>query len=829
MAGNEYKVKLTGDATGLQRAVGQGREAFAKLGKELGALQGIAAKALSFGGLGGITSTAGIVAMARSVATASRELTALAAISNVSAEEFQRLAYGAKTVGIENDKLADIYKDMQDRVGDFLETGGGPMADFFENIAPRVGVTAEAFRNLSGPQALELFFNSLQKANLSQSETVFYMEQIADDSSRLIPLLRDNAKGFREAGDQAQRLGGILSEDLVRKGKELDRNLQSLETMSNGVGIAIGATLVPALNDLAAATLEVATEQGGLASGDGVSTWADKGATAVAFLVDVLDGAWRVIQVIGVGIGGYAAAIGQLVRGDLQGAKDIIKEIGNDVTAILTREQFSDVLERVRKEGAAETVAAEREAASEIIKLEKEKAATIKRLQDGTTTARKEAQSQELEGAKKLKEALQSAWQESVNGAREAGKAAAELLKQADTAIVSRQRQAQDLRNSVLSAEERDNLAGREARDLVDEASRAATFAQNSALSGRAEDAKRFSEQALETARRAADLASSIEDKDFAASIVEQVGKIEQAATRAQAKIKQNEQADLEARSAAQLTELQKVQAQLDELKAKSEMALKIDTADAQAKIAELDAKIDALRVKMGQAPAPAATSTTGSQADVRRIDNALETGQPAKANVEVTAETAEAQAAINLLQGAVDELPDTKQIFIETVTNGTPNGWADVASQWNAQQNGFAIGGYTGPGSKYQPAGIVHAGEHVQPMEIVREPGALAFLEQIRLRGFQVTMRELQAAMSKGLAGYASGGLVAARQQAIMNNLRPASVQPASMSSGASTGRPIVLQWPDGSSSTVTADAAVAEQIERTFKRAALKRGGRR
>lgn len=72
----------------------------------------------------------------------------------------------------------------------------------------------------------------------------------------------------------------------------------------------------------------------------------------------------------------------------------------------------------------------------------------------------------------------------------------------------------------------------------------------------------------------------------------------------------------------------------------------------------------------------------------------------------------------------------------------------------------GFAYGGYTGPGGKWKPAGVVHAGEHVQPQEVVKEPGALQFLEQIRRDGFQQTMRSMQRQMR----GYAVGGLVAQR-----------------------------------------------------------------
>ena len=71
----------------------------------------------------------------------------------------------------------------------------------------------------------------------------------------------------------------------------------------------------------------------------------------------------------------------------------------------------------------------------------------------------------------------------------------------------------------------------------------------------------------------------------------------------------------------------------------------------------------------------------------------------------------------------------------------------------------GFAAGGWTGPGSKYKAAGIVHADEHVQPKRIVREPGALQFLEEIRRNGFRNTINRIK--------GYAEGGLVGASYSA--------------------------------------------------------------
>jgi uncharacterized protein YoxC len=51
-----------------------------------------------------------------------------------------------------------------------------------------------------------------------------------------------------------------------------------------------------------------------------------------------------------------------------------------------------------------------------------------------------------------------------------------------------------------------------------------------------------------------------------------------------------------------------------------------------------------------------------------------------------------------------------------------------------------FAEGGWTGPGSKYQPVGVVHADEYVTPKNIVHTPAAqphLLALENMRLRGY--------------------------------------------------------------------------------------------
>lgn len=196
-------------------------------------------------GIGTVTVAA--FALVKGTADAGRELQLLAQVSNTSTREFQRLAAGAATVGIEQDKLADIFKDVNDRVGDFMSTGGGPMADFFENIAPKVGVTADQFARLSGPEALQLYVSSLEKAGVSQQEMTFYMEAMASDATALVPLLRDGGAEMQRFGDAAEQAGAIMDESAIAASNEFSVALSQLMGAFTGLKDRFATTLMPVM------------------------------------------------------------------------------------------------------------------------------------------------------------------------------------------------------------------------------------------------------------------------------------------------------------------------------------------------------------------------------------------------------------------------------------------------------------------------------------------------------------------------------------------------------------------------------------------------------
>lgn len=234
-----------------RKQIGMTQKRFAEVGsglQKVGAVLsvGITAPFVAMG--------AAALGSAREMASSVTEIQKSAQLANVTTSEFQRLAFAAKSVGFESEKLTDVYKDVNDRVGEFISTGGGEMKDFFEKVAPKVGITAAAFRGLSGPQALQLYYNSLQKAGLNQQQMTFYMEAMADEASALIPLLQNNGAAMGELGAKAAVIPPEAMADLKRyteAQREMEQSIQKVTIAIVSSGLLEGITsIITKITDL---------------------------------------------------------------------------------------------------------------------------------------------------------------------------------------------------------------------------------------------------------------------------------------------------------------------------------------------------------------------------------------------------------------------------------------------------------------------------------------------------------------------------------------------------------------------------------------------------
>tara|TARA_R110000782_G_scaffold87467_3_gene169437 strand:- start:652 stop:2298 length:1647 start_codon:yes stop_codon:yes gene_type:complete len=247
----ELKGKLNLDSSGFKRGIAQSKKSVSTFASTLkGSLLPV---------LGAAGAAGAMISLGRNALTTAKEIKNLAGVAGLGVEEFQRYADAAKTVNIDQSKLADIFKDTSDKMGDFMQADSGAMVDFFEQIAPAVGATKEEFIGLNGADSLQKYFSYLEQANIPHQDMVFYMEAIASDATMLIPLLENGGEAFRTLGDGAEAAGRIIKDDtieaLVQAQNNIDRFSQKMTVIAGNI---IGAIMPAkdAFEELARVELE---------------------------------------------------------------------------------------------------------------------------------------------------------------------------------------------------------------------------------------------------------------------------------------------------------------------------------------------------------------------------------------------------------------------------------------------------------------------------------------------------------------------------------------------------------------------------------------------
>lgn len=240
---------------------------------------------------------AGVTLAATHAANSLVEIGNQAQIAGETAERFKVMSLAARDYGIEQDKLADILKDVNDKFGDFAATGAGPLADFFENIAPKVGVTQKSFESLSSSQALQLYVDSLEKAGLSQQQMTFYMEALASDATALLPILQNGGAGFKAMEERAKELGLTLDRQTIEAARRAQREFSVVSEVMKTQFQSAMASLLPAVTAVAEAFAPMAARI----------------AEAIGALGETFAGLPSGMQTVVIALGAAAAAIGPLL------------------------------------------------------------------------------------------------------------------------------------------------------------------------------------------------------------------------------------------------------------------------------------------------------------------------------------------------------------------------------------------------------------------------------------------------------------------------------------------------------------------------------------
>ncbi|XKE45757.1 hypothetical protein LG302_01030 [Halomonas organivorans] len=203
--------------------------------------------------IAGVFAVSSLAGQARMVA----ETDALARSLEVSTGELQAWQYAGEQVGIQGEKMADIFKDASEKIGDFARTGGGEAADLIEQM----GLNVRELLRLSPDQQLLRIGEALQ--NLSPSERTTFLESLADDAVRLQPLLENNAEALREYIEEARRLGVAMDQADIEAVVRADRAMQQLSATSRGLSNQLLADLGPGLSEITGDLADFIQQAGG--------------------------------------------------------------------------------------------------------------------------------------------------------------------------------------------------------------------------------------------------------------------------------------------------------------------------------------------------------------------------------------------------------------------------------------------------------------------------------------------------------------------------------------------------------------------------------------
>ncbi len=659
----QTKVLITGESSGAVRAV-------QSVTREMGAMHSASLRvAGAMQTLAGVGVVAGLAALTKQAIDNADALDELSQRTGIAAEDLSKLQYAANITGVSSEQLAKGLITLNAELAAAAagnQESAAKFADLGISIRDtdgRVRGAMPVLRDLA--DAIAELPEGAAQTNAAIS---IFGSKVGKD---FVLALNGGSEALDRFGQELEDLGGVISGDLAKAAGQFNENLDKLRKVSDAVGIAIGNSVVPVLNTLLEKFL--AFKKSG-------ATLAD-----VVFGVDLADQAKSNAELFELATKKIAALQEQAKKyreKNKEDNLDLLYEIERQKRLAKNFGSQSAIDSGLKEDqdNAAKRLTLQRKLQTELGNLENLRAEAAGKVNAKIRTDAKGLLDDQLKDAQRLQEALRSAWQATV---AEAQKARDESQKLSQSALDIRDKgkqSASEARRSALSPEDQAYLNQREAQALLDEATLNALNAKLAASFKRTDNATKLADQATKDAERAARLIDKIADPETRARAIERVTEAQANAEEARAKIKEQEAATLDERAAAQAQSLQDLQNQIGEIEQKLRgLALEVDIAQAQGKIAEIKAQLDAIP--------------------------------------DVTVKKVEIQ---------VQRTGDT----------GSGDSASGSGGTGDAQLPGLARGGFTGAGGKYQPAGIVHRGEYVLPQEVVQQRGMLAFLERLRRQG---------------------------------------------------------------------------------------------
>lgn len=157
---------------------------------------------------------------------------------NMSTQSLLSWQYAAEKAGVSGDQMADIFKDIGDKIGDAVLNKSGEAVDALDAL----GLSAKKLAGESPDKQLLAISNALGKIKTNAEKTTI-LESLGNDLSKLLPLLDQGSDKLQKYLKAAKDFGVAPDDADIESLVKVNSIFEDMETQINGVKIELATGL----------------------------------------------------------------------------------------------------------------------------------------------------------------------------------------------------------------------------------------------------------------------------------------------------------------------------------------------------------------------------------------------------------------------------------------------------------------------------------------------------------------------------------------------------------------------------------------------------------
>lgn len=156
----------------------------------------------------------------------------------MSTQDLLSWQYAAEQAGLTGDNIADIFKDINDKVGDAVLNKSGEAAQALDTL----GLSAEKLAQQSPDKQLLAISSALQKIP-SQAGKTNILESLGNDLSKMLPLFDNNNEKLKQFIQLSKDFGIAPPQEDIDNLVKVNQFFQDIETSARGLKMEIASGL----------------------------------------------------------------------------------------------------------------------------------------------------------------------------------------------------------------------------------------------------------------------------------------------------------------------------------------------------------------------------------------------------------------------------------------------------------------------------------------------------------------------------------------------------------------------------------------------------------